>query len=186
MAKGLTGHEKQALLEWARHSVHNALSPESTKQAVPELPIFQDRRGAFVTLKRGGRLRGCIGTFRPSGPLYETISDMALAAALHDPRFPAVTLEELDRLEFEISVLSPLKKVDDVSKIEVGRHGLFVSHGMNSGVLLPQVAVEYGWDRERFLEETCAKAGLHAAAWKDGAEIETFEAEVFSESQERS
>ena len=137
-------------------------------------------RGAFVTLKKQGVLRGCIGTFVAHKPLIEIVADMARAAATEDPRFSPVVPEEISELEIEISALTPLRQIEDPETIEVGRHGIFIRHGFHSGVLLPQVAVEYGWDRWQFLDETCWKAGMNKGCWKQpGTVIEVFEAEVF-------
>ena len=138
--------------------------------------------GAFVTLNERGRLRGCIGHVRGDVPLRQTDAEMAVQAALHDPRFPSVTKEEVESLEIEISVLSPLTEVKDVSEIVVGRDGLIIQEGARSGLLLPQVATEYGWDRETFLEHTCRKAGLPEGCWRrEGVVILRFSAEVFNE-----
>jgi AmmeMemoRadiSam system protein A len=138
--------------------------------------------GAFVTLHEAGRLRGCIGYIRAVKPLRQTVAEMAVQAALHDPRFPAVTAAEIPDLDIEISVLSPLEGVDDVSSIEVGRHGLIIQDARHSGLLLPQVATEQGWDRDTFLDHTCLKAGLEPGAWRrDDVTILRFTAEVFGE-----
>jgi len=135
-----------------------------------------------VTIKKGGSLRGCIGYVEAIKPLVVTVSEMAAAAALRDPRFPPVGPDELDQLELEISVMSPIFKVTDTSEIQTGLHGLIVRRGAYQGLLLPQVATEYGWDRETFLSHTCRKAGLPPEAWKmEGTEISAFTAEVFGE-----
>ena len=148
-------------------------------------PALQTPQGAFVTITIGGELRGCIGTFREDTPLYRTVAQMAVAAAREDPRFPPLTAAELPKIHVEISALTPMKPVADVREIEVGRHGLYITKGFSSGVLLPQVATEYGWDRTTFLEQTCRKAGLPKNAWQEGAKILSFEAEVFGESAGR-
>ncbi len=136
--------------------------------------------GAFVTLKKGGHLRGCIGNIVGSGPLVATIERMAGAAAFEDPRFPPVAAAEFDELEIEVSVLGPLTQCPDPELIEVGRHGLYIRKSMHSGLLLPQVATEWGWDRETFLDQTCVKAGLPKGTWrKPKVEIWWFEAEIF-------
>jgi AmmeMemoRadiSam system protein A len=139
--------------------------------------------GAFVTLHEHGQLRGCIGNLMGQEPLYLTVRDMAVEAAVGDPRFPAVELSEAKELEIEISVLSPMERIDSVDKIELGKHGVLVKRGFRSGVFLPQVATETGWSKEEFLSHLCAgKAGLSPDAWKDKAtEIYIFSAEVFSE-----
>jgi len=133
-----------------------------------------------VTIKRRGQLRGCIGYIEGRGPLYKTVEEMAEAAAFKDPRFMPVTEKELTELDYEISVLTPLQKIKDINEIEVGKHGIYIKKGWNSGLLLPQVATEYGWDRQTFVEHTCQKAGLPANAWKDkNAEIYIFSADIF-------
>jgi AmmeMemoRadiSam system protein A len=151
---------------------------------VPEFTVdsqaLKEKKGVFVTVKKRGQLRGCIGYTRGVKPLYKIVGEMAVAAAFHDPRFTPVTEAELSDLEIEISVLTPLKRIKDVEEIEVGKHGLLIEKGFRSGLLLPQVATEYGWDRKAFLEHTCLKAGLPRDAWKDGkTSICTFSAEVF-------
>jgi hypothetical protein len=133
-----------------------------------------------VTLTEGGRLRGCIGHIEARKPLYATVRECARAAALDDPRFPAVTPAELSLLQLEISILSPLLDIDP-QQVEVGRHGLLISRGAQRGLLLPQVAVEWDWDREQFLAETCLKAGLPGNAWQHGARIQAFTAQVLKE-----
>jgi AmmeMemoRadiSam system protein A len=147
-------------------------------------PALETECGAFVTLKKRGALRGCIGHVVGVKPLVRTVMEMAVQAAFHDPRFPPVTAGEVDDLTLEISVMSPLTEVGDVSEIEVGAHGLVIRAGGRSGLLLPQVATDYGWDRETFLEHTCAKAGLPSDAWKtEGVTILKFTAEVFGEEE---
>ena len=135
-----------------------------------------------MTLTSRGRLRGCIGYIEALKPLRETISEMAASAAFEDWRFPPVTESELEDIEIEISVLSPLRRIDDPSLIEVGTHGIIVTKGGKRGLLLPQVALEWKWDRETFLRQTCIKAGLPEDAWKeDGTAIEIFSADIFNE-----
>ncbi len=178
----LTGEEKKALLKLARRTIETYLREGRIPAYEPPSRGLLTQRGAFVTLHKDSRLRGCIGTFLSTRPLYQTVQEMAVAAATQDPRFPPLTLEELPEVEIEISVLSPLKRIEDVKEVEVGRHGLYIVKGLNRGVLLPQVATEQGWDRETFLAHTCLKAGLPPDAWKEGADIYTFTADVFSES----
>ena len=138
--------------------------------------------GAFVSLHKQGGLRGCIGTFIGLRPLVNTVQEMAISASLNDPRFPPVSEDELKEIDIEISVLSPLREIKDLSEIEVGRHGIYITRGYLSGVLLPQVATEYAWDRDTFLQHTCQKAGLPPDAWKqEGTKIEIFSAQVFGE-----
>ena len=178
---GLTQAAKHELLRLARSSIEEALRGHPPGRSKPANPSLLQAHGAFVTLRVGGELRGCIGTLLAPGPLYQTVAKMARAAAFEDPRFPPLSKEECGEVELEISVLTPLKKLDDPERIEVGRHGLCITRGRSGGVLLPQVATEQGWDRIRFLEETCRKAGLPRDAWKSGADISIFEAEVFGE-----
>jgi len=143
---------------------------------------LKEKRGAFVTLKIGGELRGCIGYIIPVKPLYQTVRDVAESAALKDPRFSPVSARELPELEFEISALSPIRTVSNVDEIVVGRDGIIIKRGFYQGLLLPQVATEYGWSREEFLQHTCLKAGLPKDAWKQvGTDISVFSAEVFGE-----
>jgi AmmeMemoRadiSam system protein A len=178
----LTTKEKNALLEIAQ----NAIAAKINNKKMPELKMdsenLKSKSGAFVTLKKHGNLRGCIGYIKAFKPLGETVQEMALAAAFHDPRFPSLKPEEVKDLTFEISVLSPLKRIKDINEIEVGKHGLYIVRGFNSGLLLPQVAIEYKWDRETFLQETCHKAGLPARAWTDiETEIYIFSADYFGD-----
>lgn len=138
--------------------------------------------GVFISLHLHGRLRGCVGTLDGSGPLGDAVADAAVAACSADPRFLPLSTTELDEVELEISVLGPIERVTDVESIAVGRHGLIVEQGHCRGLLLPQVATEWRWTRHQFLAETCHKAGLREDAWKSGATVFRFEADVFSES----
>lgn len=183
----MSPEQRQRLLQVARQSVRAAVGsgPEpDLSTADPDLTRVQ---GAFVSLHEHGELRGCIGHIEGHLPLIETIAEMAQAAALDDPRFPSVTAEEEPQLEIELSVMSPLRVVADPREVEVGRHGVVITRGFRRGLLLPQVATEWGWEREEFLDHTCVKAGLQPGAWRDKETvIEVFEAEVFGEHQERS
>ena len=178
----LTEQEQRILLALARQALEHKLqqrpAAEDNLNSVPRALL--EPAGAFVTLRREGRLRGCIGHVFAEKPLYQVVQDCAVSAALADLRFSPITPEELPALYIEISVLSALTSVAP-EQIEVGRHGLFVSKGRRHGLLLPQVAVEWHWDRERFIEETCAKAGLPPDAWRKGAALEAFTAQVFGE-----
>jgi AmmeMemoRadiSam system protein A len=179
---GLNEQDKKVLLKVARESIENALSNKGNPTIESDAPILKEKRGAFVTLTKSGMLRGCIGYIYALKPLDETIIEMAQAAAFRDPRFPPVTKDEFDDLEIEISVLTPIREITDVNEIEVGKHGIIIERGGYSGLLLPQVATEYGWDRETFLEHTCNKAGLPTDAWKqEGTRIKIFSADVFHE-----
>ncbi len=178
----LTAEERALLLRTARQAIADRL--QGARSAPAEAPgeRLAARAGAFVSLHARGDLRGCIGTFVGRRPLVQTVQEMAVSAAFGDPRFPPLGAEELAGVALEISVLSPLREIRDVGEIEVGRHGLYVTRGPRSGVLLPQVASEYGWDREEFLAHTCTKAGLPRDAWREpGTKIEVFEAQVFGE-----
>ena len=137
---------------------------------------------AFVTLTKNGRLRGCIGYTEAVAPLFKVVQECAVAAATEDPRFPPVSSNELPSLRVEISVLTPLVPIRP-EEVEVGRHGLMVAQGRMRGLLLPQVPVELGWDRETFLDQACVKAGLPPAAWRHGATLRAFTAEVFAEEE---
>jgi len=143
-------------------------------------PHLREPGAAFVTLHHHGHLRGCVGTVRPVKPLYLAVADAAVSAALRDPRFEPVTQPELPQLSIEISLLSLFFPVEP-EEVKPGEHGLMISQGFHRGLLLPCTAVEHGWSRERFLEETCVKAGLERDAWKKGALIEAFTAFVFAE-----
>jgi AmmeMemoRadiSam system protein A len=184
---GLREEEKAELLRLARRSIEARLNdldaPALSAETLEAHPILLEERGAFVTLTIGGRLRGCIGNIRGAAPLDQTISRMAVSAAVEDPRFPALKPGDLERVAIEISVLTPLEKISDPGAIEVGRDGLYMEKGMNRGLLLPQVATEYGWDRYQFLDQTCLKAGLPAGAWKEGADIYIFSAQIFNEEE---
>jgi len=178
----LTRQEKDLLLKIARKSIEAGLARGGMPPPEIESDTLKEKMGAFVTLKKQGRLRGCIGFIEGRKPLYETVEEMAQAAAFRDPRFLPVGEDELKYLDIEISVLTPLRQIRDVDEIEVGRHGIYLVKGLHSGLLLPQVAAEYNWDRTTFLKETCTKAGLPEDAWKDtDTQIFIFSAHVFSE-----
>ena len=180
----MTAGERRALLQLAREAIAAALEGRRHEPA-PPAPGLAQSAGAFVTLRCHGELRGCIGRIDPREPLADVVAECAVAAALRDPRFSPLTPEEFAReAEIEISVLTPNQQVTSAEEIEVGRDGLVVRQGHKSGLLLPQVATEWGWDRETFLAQTCRKAGLALDAWKHGAEISRFQAEVFGEGGE--
>jgi AmmeMemoRadiSam system protein A len=176
----LSGDEKKVLLDAAKKVIQASLDQKDTPDFHITSDLLREKRGAFVTLKKRGQLRGCIGYIEGIKPLYQAVTEMAVAAAFRDPRFPPLKANELDQLEFEISVLSPLEEVKAIADIEVGRHGLYIVKGFRSGLLLPQVAVEHQWDRETFLTETCYKADLSPQAWKDkDTRIYIFSADIF-------
>ncbi|MCE5241585.1 MAG: AmmeMemoRadiSam system protein B [Syntrophobacteraceae bacterium] len=177
---GLSAGEKALLHRIAKEAVEAGCRGVKPAKDYVIPPRLKEPRGAFVTIQKNGRLRGCIGYIVAVRPLAEAISEMAAAAAFNDPRFSPVTEDELKDLSYEISVLTPLRRVENVEEIRVGTHGIYIKRGGAAGLLLPQVATEYGWDRETFLEQTCLKAGLPRDAWKDGeTEIHIFSAEIF-------
>ncbi len=180
---GLTKDEQRLLLEIARRSVEAGLKGESYSPPDELPPGLIRPGGAFVTLKRHGELRGCIGRLESDQPLAVVTAEMAVQAAFSDPRFPPLTRSELDGLTVEISVLTPFERVVDVAGIQVGVHGLMIVHGHSRGLLLPQVPVEWNWNRDEFLEQTCRKAGLPRDAWRRGAEIYRFSAQIFGEGE---
>jgi AmmeMemoRadiSam system protein A len=183
----LSDAEKSELLALARKSVEHAVS--EGKPYVPQesaSDALNQERGAFVTLTEAGALRGCIGYTSPVKPLYITVRDTAQFAALRDPRFQPVGVTELPRLEYEISVLSPLRRVTEIGQIKVGEDGLLMKNGDSEGLLLPQVPVEQNWDRQTFLEQTCVKAGMPRDCWKEeDTDIFLFTAVVFNEHGEK-
>lgn len=172
---------RTALLGIARRSVEAAAGgPPANAAPALDLP---EASGVFVTLKRRGELRGCLGTLRCERPLAEEVATTAADSALRDPRFTPVAAEELPEISLEISVLGPLEPIDppDAEAVVIGRHGLVVESGPRRGLLLPQVAVEWGWTPDQFLRQTCRKAHLPEDAWQHGATVYRFEAEVFGE-----
>jgi AmmeMemoRadiSam system protein A len=176
---------RRTLLSIARHAIATAVDRER-HPGLPavdhSLPVLAQRRGAFVTLHQRARLRGCIGRIEPDAPLRVLIPDVARAAALSDPRFPSVRADDLPTLAIEISLLSVLEVISDPETIEVGRHGLVIAARGRRGLLLPQVALAFGWSREEFLAEVCQKAGLAPDAWRaEGVRLQSFTAEVFGE-----
>jgi AmmeMemoRadiSam system protein A len=176
---------RRALLALARRAITarvNGAPPPAPDDA--DLPPIE--AGAFVTIEKGGELRGCIGSLETDRPVGEVVAHVAAAAATEDPRFPPVRPAELGLIDLEISVLGPLEPVEppDPSRVVVGRHGLVVERGLRRGLLLPQVAVEWHWDAETFLAQTCVKAGLPRDAWRTGARVFRFVAEVFGERDE--
>ncbi|MFH2037018.1 MAG: AmmeMemoRadiSam system protein B [Candidatus Zixiibacteriota bacterium] len=176
----LTKEDKEYLRDLARRVIEAELSGKKLSEPEPESKLLVDKRGAFVTIKIRGMLRGCIGLIRAAKPLYETVIEMASEAAFADNRFMPLTIEELNDIEIEISVLSPLMRVEKLSDIKVGRDGLMIVLAMHSGLLLPQVATENDWDLQTFLEQTCLKAGLPKNSYKEKeAQVYRFSAEVF-------
>ncbi len=186
MEINLSAEEKRYLLQLARETISARLNQQPLPEAKPISENLAMHTGAFVTLNKHKQLRGCIGYVEGIKPLYQAVQDLALSAAFNDPRFPPLSKDELPLIEIEISVLSPLMPVHDISQIKIGRDGLLVKNGFYEGLLLPQVATEYGWGVETFLSETCLKAGLSPSAWKDPeTEIFKFNALIFSETDEQ-
>ncbi len=165
--------------EMAKETIESALF--GTKEKVIDVPQkLREKMGAFVCLKTAGQLKGCIGHIKGFLPLDQTIREMARQAAFYDPRFAPLNAGEWKETEIEISVLTPMRRIESVEEIEVGVHGLYIEKGLDTGLLLPQVAVEYGWDRITFLEYACMKAGLPKDAWRSkGTNIYVFSADVF-------
>jgi AmmeMemoRadiSam system protein A len=178
--EGFSENEKEFLHRLALEAIEHHLLGQPMPSREGETQRLSEERGAFVTLKTRGQLRGCIGHTQPIKPLSQTIIDMAQAAAFQDPRFPPLSEKELPDLEIEISALTPFRQIQDIEEIMVGKHGLFIERGFNAGLLLPQVATEYHWNTITFLEHTCQKAGLPKEAWKDSrTNIYVFSAEIF-------
>ena len=176
----LDEREQETLLKLARRSLE-ARVRGTQAPARDRGGLLDEARGAFVTIHRKGALRGCLGRIDVDRPLSDTVAELAAVVADSDPRFEPVSPDELPALEIEVSVLTPEREPASVEEIEVGRHGLIIERGGRRGLLLPQVATEHGWDRETFLAHTCVKAGLPPDAWRQGARILVFEAQVFSE-----
>ncbi len=176
--------EKRELLALSRRTLENYLVRQKRSDEQPKNALLLQSAGAFVTLEKEGRLRGCIGHLTSDQPLWKIVQEMTIQAATADPRFPPVQSVELPQLQIEISVLSPLVLVRDPAKINVGEHGLLVVQALRRGILLPQVPVREKWDRETFLNQTCLKAGLPEESWRKGVvEIYSFTAQVFSEQE---
>lgn len=177
----LSEEDRKAILELARQGVLHAVSHERPLSTFPTGGIFAEQRGLFVTLHVAKKLRGCIGVIEVSTNLGETLARCAADAALHDPRFSRMRAEEMDALEIEVSLLSPMEAIRPEA-VEIGIHGLLVERGRRRGLLLPQVAVEHQLSREQFLAETCAKAGLPREAWKEpGTNLYGFQCEIIAE-----
>lgn len=176
----LTEEEGRALLAIARQALEAAVLERPQPALQGYAGNLAEPAGAFVTLRREDELRGCIGHVEADEPLARTVANCAASAALYDPRFPPVFPAEVPCINIEISVLSPLTDIAP-EEIEIGRHGLMISSGFRRGLLLPQVPLEWGWNREQFLEQTCVKAGLPASAWRRGARIQAFTTRIIAE-----
>lgn len=181
MGKKLSPEGKKLLLGIAREAIVAHIETGTVPKREEQHKLLLEQRGCFVCVKIDGKLRGCIGNFTSDKPLYLVIQEMAVSAATKDPRFYPMRKEDLGNFTLEISVLTPLEKISSIDEIQVGVHGIYLEKNFSRGVLLPQVATEYGWDRETFLNQTSMKAGLSADAWQEGADLYIFGAEVFSE-----
>ncbi|MEO0076535.1 MAG: AmmeMemoRadiSam system protein B [candidate division WOR-3 bacterium] len=178
----LTPEEQRELIRIARTTIENYIRGQKVPEFTPLTEKLKEKYGVFVTLHKKGELRGCIGYVQGIKPLYQAVSEMAIASATEDPRFPKVTANELKDIDIEITVLTPLKRITDINEIQIGKHGLVIRRGGYQGLLLPQVATEQGWDRKTFLEHTCWKAGLPSDAWQDkNTEIYIFSGTIIHE-----
>jgi AmmeMemoRadiSam system protein B/AmmeMemoRadiSam system protein A len=183
LGEDLSRQEQAELLKIAREAIADGLQGKRYVPSESSYPRLMERRGAFVTLHKDGRLRGCIGNFQPDIPLSQTVAQMAQAAAFSDRRFSPLSPEELDEIDIEISVLSPLKEISSIDEIQLGKHGIWITRGAHSGCFLPQVATETGWTKQEFLEHCCRdKAFLPKDAYRDeDTHISIFTAQVFHE-----
>jgi AmmeMemoRadiSam system protein A len=181
MSDLLTKKERKELQKIARETIVNYVTNRVVPPVAPTSPGLNLHSGCFVTVKQKGELRGCIGNFVSDQPLYQLVQEMAVSAATRDPRFYPMKVNDLADFNIDISVLSPLKKAASVEEIKVGTHGIYIVKGSYRGVLLPQVASEYGWNRTQFLQHTCIKAGLPQDAWQGECDIYIFSAQVFGE-----
>lgn len=179
----LSDSEAKILLQIAHQAIVHKIKDEKYNLTKRQEKGLNENSGCFVTITQNGQLRGCIGNFQSQQPLFQEVAAMAVAAASHDPRFPPMNRDELDNFKLEITILSPLEKIEDIDEIEVGTHGIYIIKDFNRGVLLPQVATGYGWDKKTFLQQTCIKAGLSENSWKlPEAEIYTFSGQIIHES----
>ena len=183
MAKMFMKDERRQLLQIAREAITSLITSGSVPIREVKSEKLNAMFGCFVTIKKDGKLRGCIGNFISDKPLHKLVQEMASAAATKDPRFYPMKKTDLENFTLEISVLSPLQKISSIDEIQVGTHGIYMERNVHRGVLLPQVAAEYGWDRETFLQQTAMKAGMGKDDWKENTDIYIFSAEVFNEDE---
>lgn len=175
--------EKRLLLQIAREAIVSFITTGAISGREVKSEKLQAKHGCFVTIKIEGKLRGCIGNFTSEIPLHQLIREMAVAAATKDPRFYPMKKKDLEDFSLEISVISPLQKITGIDEIKVGTHGIYMERNVHRGLLLPQVQVEYGWDRETFLQQTALKAGMGRDDWKENTDIYIFSAEVFNDGE---
>ena len=174
--------ETATLLDIAHEAIRHQVHGQNYSPTPQEEKSLNERSGCFVTIKQNGQLRGCIGNFQARQPLYREVAQMAAASATEDPRFQPMGPAELNDFTLELTVLSPLEKIEDTDHIEIGKHGIYIEKGVHRGVLLPQVATEHGWDRTTFLQQTCLKAGLPGDAWQAAdADIYIFSGQIIAE-----
>ena len=183
MTETLSNKDKKLLLELARKAITETVRTGKLNHCEVKAEQLHAQHGCFVTIKLNGALRGCIGNFSSDKPLYQLVQEMAASAATRDPRFYPMKEQDLSNFQLEISVLSPLTKIESPEEVVVGTHGLYLEKNFSRGVLLPQVAVEQGWTREVFLSQIALKAGLKRDDWKEGADLYVFTAQVFGESE---
>jgi len=179
----LSESERAELIAYARARIDTRLKNLPKPEFRPSGAAQEEPCGVFVTLRLRKRLRGCIGSLTSSRPLWQTVGEMAEEAAFRDPRFEPLRADEWPEVKLELSVLSPLRRVYDPEEVRVGEHGVVMAQGGMRGVLLPQVATEYGWDRETFLKHACLKAGLPPDAWRSDASIEVFTSLIIEEAE---
>jgi AmmeMemoRadiSam system protein A len=178
----LTSEEKKYLLALSRRIISLKAEGKEYQDEDYFSSSLKLQTGLFVTLHKHDQLRGCIGYIEGIKPIQNAVVEMSVSAAFEDPRFPPIEKSEIDNIDIEISVLSPLETISDTSQIEIGKHGIIIEKGLMRGLLLPQVATDYEWDVKTFLEQTCKKAGLPANAWKEETtKIQIFSAEIFSD-----
>lgn len=178
----LSEKDATTLLAIAREAIVHQIRHQVYQPAPREEKALVQKAGCFVTIKQDGHLRGCIGSFQTERPLFQEVAAMAMASASKDPRFHPMEEAELNNFTLEISVLSPLEKIEEIEQIEVGTHGIYIEKNFSRGVLLPQVATDYNWDRTTFLQQTCLKAGLPTDAWQaPDADIYIFSAQIIKE-----
>jgi AmmeMemoRadiSam system protein A len=181
MAKMFGKDDRRQLLLIAREAITSFVSSGSVVSRDVKSEKLHAQHGCFVTIKMDGKLRGCIGNFISDKPLCKLVQEMAAAAATKDPRFYPMKKPDLDKFTLEISVLSPLQKISSIDEIQVGTHGIYMERNFHRGVLLPQVATEFNWDRDTFLQQTALKAGMGKDDWQENTDIYIFSAEVFNE-----